>query len=61
MYRIWYQVLKDGEHVSSMVSTSEYRRKGYAEYIAKKNSVNHDSVEFRWIVSEENPWKEKKS
>ena len=59
MYRIWVQAFRNGKHVWSMMSAKEYVRKGNAERYAKMMYRDHDTLTYKCIVSEENPWRER--
>lgn len=56
MWKIWWRIFIDGNHVGSCVSCRTYKRKGNAVRWAKLNLVNHGSIGYEWTVGISNPW-----
>ena len=50
MYRIWVEMFVNGEHVGTMLSCKCYKRKGYAEYIARTNYHSHGNIVYKWNI-----------
>ena len=61
MYFIWIEHYKDGQLVGASVSAKCYKRKGYAERVARGrlSKTGKDGCRYEWIVSETNPWRQK--
>lgn len=58
MYYIWIKRYENGELVGASVSAKGYKRKGYAEKVARKklDKPRKKNLRYDWIVSETNPW-----
>lgn len=58
MYYIWIKLYENGELVGTSVSAKCYKRKGYAERVARERLSNprKKNLSYKWIVSETNPW-----
>ena len=61
MYYIWISHYKNGQLVGASVSAKCYKRKGYAERVARErlSKPGKDGCRYEWIVSETNPWRQK--
>ncbi len=60
MYYIWVRHYKNGQLVGAAVYPRGYKRKRYAEQVARKKlSSDRDGHHYDWIVSETNPWRTK--
>ena len=59
MYRVWCKMFVDGALLGTSVSAKQYKRKGYAERVARiKYGKPLAGATFVWQVSETNPFKE---
>ena len=58
MYYIWIEHYEYGNLVGASVSAKGYKRKGYAERVARErlSKPKKDYLSYKWIVSETNPW-----